>query len=159
VRALLVLVVLGGVAAADARRECYLHAPAVKVKDLGCYDDLGATEDHTYGTRVCLVRTGTTCSGVLWEWQGGPEGKAYILDSASCSAKGKISFSVQVSGTARSYLYTFKGALARKVLRGTFTMDGEKHKVAWRYEPDGFDALKRIRTLTAKACSDPPATP
>ena len=78
-RALLLVLALTSTAAADSARECYLHDARTKVTDVGCFDDLHATEDHTYGTRVCLVRAASgRCSGVVWFWNGDPEGKPVI---------------------------------------------------------------------------------
>jgi hypothetical protein len=158
-RALVVVVVLGLAAApvaADAKRECHLHDPAVTVKDLGCFDDLRNTGDHTYGSRLCLVRAGTVCSGVLWLWNGDLEGQATVLEDATCGAKsGAVSFFGTHDEGATIHLINFTGRLAKRVLRGAYSYGKTKKRtVAWKQTPkaEAFDAANRIRDLTAAVC-------
>lgn len=156
-RALLIVVLLSGLAHADARRECHLHKPAMKVKDLGCFDDLKATEDHTYGSRLCLVRAqNNVCSAVLYLWDGSPEATAVILDDVTCSKTGAVTFFGSQDAGASIYLINFTGRIAKRVLRGTFSKGKEKRSVAWKQTKGGFDAADKIRSVTKAACNAAP---
>ena len=155
-RALLLVLALTSTAAADSARECYLHDARTKVTDVGCFDDLHATEDHTYGTRVCLVRAASgRCSGVVWFWNGDPEGKPVIVDDATCTKAGAVSFYGNRDDGAAIVLFNFTGRISKRVLRGAFAAgkDGKK-AVAWKQagKGEGFDAAATIRDKTAAAC-------
>lgn len=153
----LALVGLPGIASADLARECHFHKPTIKVQDLGCFDDLKNTGDHTYGTRLCLVRAANKCSGVMWFWDGDLEGQAAILDDVTCSKTGAVTFYGSQDAGASIYLINFTGKIAKRVLRGSWAKGKEKRKVAWKQTKDGFDAADKIRTLTKAACT--PAAP
>jgi hypothetical protein len=163
-RPILVLVAATTLAHADSQRECHLQSSedARRVKQLGCFDDVQSTEDHTYGFRVCLLRAPNgVCSGVLWEWDGGPEGTALILEEATCGTKdGPVTFSASLpvtfsNGSKRVYARAFRGKLAKRALRGTFRGSDQLQKVTWRQTKDGFDPLERIQRETRAACTSP----
>lgn len=153
-RALLVLVLLSGTVMADAKRECHFHNPKTKVTSLGCFDDIKATEDHTYGTRTCLVRAGTKCSGVMWIWNGDPEGTPVLLEDVTCRGTSVEFFGTHDEG-ATIHLMSFTGRIAKRVLRGSFKKGKEKQTVAWKQAPakEAFDAAARIRAVSRDACA------
>lgn len=144
-------------AAAEHKRECHLHKPAIKVQDLGCFDDIKTTEDHTYGTRLCLVRAANKCSGVLWFWEGAPEGQASVLDDVTCSRSGAVTFYGSHDAGASIYLVNFTGKIAKRTLRGSWAKGKDKRAIAWKQTKDGFDAAEKIRSVTKPTCA--PAAP
>jgi hypothetical protein len=160
-RTLIAVVVLGvlgsgrGTVAADAARECRFHDATVKVSELGCFDELKHTDDHTYGTRVCLARAANKCSGVMWFWGGDPEGAATLLDDVTCGKAGAIAFFGSHDEGATIHLMDFTGKLASRVLRGKFKHGKETRKVAWKQtkKGEGFDAAAKIRELSKDACT------
>ncbi len=162
-RTLLLVVMLGGVAAADALRECHLQNAAVVVNDLGCYDTLRWEGDYAYGTRVCLIRSDQgVCSGVAFVLEGPPRWTPIRLDHVSC---GGTDAAVTFAGTWVTYSLasqrndtplSFTGKLADDKLRGTFVLDGEKIKVAWKRARKSFDTARHIRKSTARACKKQP---
>jgi hypothetical protein len=153
-RALLPLVVLTGTAFADAKRECHFHNPKTKVTNLGCFDDFQATGDHTYGTRTCLVRAGTKCSGVMWIWEGDQEGTPVLLEEVTCRGASIEFFGTHDEG-ATIHLMNFTGRLAKRALRGSFRKGKEKKTVAWKQASakETFDAAARIRAVTRETCA------
>ena len=157
-RQVVILLALSATAAADARRECPLQDPALAIKDLGCFDDLRHTEDHTSGTRVCLVRSPTgVCSGVLWLWEGPPEGTPILLDEATCGGKtGKVELSTSHDEGGLLHLIAFSGRIVKRTMRGAYAYGKTKKVVTWKLAKNGFDAAERIRTLTAEACKPQP---
>ncbi len=156
-RTLLVLLALCAVASADAKRECYLHKPKVKVTNLGCFDDIKTTDDHTYGSRLCLIRAQNKCSAVLYTWDGNPEANASILDDVTCGTTGAVSFSGSLDAGASIYLINFTGKIAKRVLRGKYSQGKSTTTIAWKQTKDGFDAADKIRTVTKAVCA--PAAP
>jgi hypothetical protein len=162
--ACLLVCVLAAPVHGDDRRECHLQDLSLKVTELGCFDQLRATEDHTYGTRVCLIRSqNAVCSGVLYMWDGDPEARAFILDGASCGTKdGPVTFAVTrrdttTTGTVLTTDLVFTGKLAKRVLRGSFGEGTQARKVAWKRARDGFDARERIVRDTQRVCDRPPS--
>ena len=151
----LVLVALCSVASADASRECRFHDANVKTTDLGCFDDIKATEDHTYGTRVCLVRAASKCSGVMWFWNGNLEGAPALLDDVTCGKAGAVAFYGSHDEGATIHLMDFTGKIASRVMRGTFKHGKERRKVAWKQtkKGEGFDVAAQIRVLSKDACA------
>ncbi len=148
-----VLAGLAGTAVAEPKRECHLHKPAIKVQDLGCFDDIKNTGDHTYGTRLCLVRAANKCSGVLWFWEGDLEGQAAVLDDVTCSKSGAVSFYGSHDAGASIFLINFTGKIARRTLRGSWAKGKEKRSIAWKQTKDGFDAAEKIRMVTKPTCA------
>lgn len=154
-RALLVVALLGGTAFADAKRECHFHNPKTKVAKLGCFDDIKSTDDHTYGTRVCLVRAANKCSGVMWIWNGDIEGTSVVLEDVTCRGTSVEFFGTHDEG-ATIHLMNFTGRIAKKALRGSFKKGKEKKTVAWKQTPPKelqFDAAARIIALTRDVCA------
>lgn len=153
--AIAVLLAGTATAAADVKRECRFHDAKVKVTDLGCFDAIKTTDDHTYGTRVCLVRAGTKCSGVMWFWDGDPEGQAELLEDVTCGKAGAIAFYGSHDEGASIHLMDFTGKIAARVLRGTFKHGKETRRVTWKQAAKGagFDAAAKIRELSKPACA------
>jgi hypothetical protein len=173
-RTLLVLLLLTGIANADAKRECHFHDPKTKVTNLGCFDDIKSSNDHTYGTRVCLVRAANKCSGVMWLWDGDIEGTSVVLEDVTCrgaaiARPGSAGARSTPEGSAQSidffgthdegatiHLMNFTGKLAKRVLRGSFKKGKAKKTVAWKQTPPKeiqFDAAARIVALTRDVCA------
>jgi hypothetical protein len=161
-RSLLVLLATVTAAQAEPRRECHLQdaETARTAKQLGCFDDIRSTEDHTYGYRVCLLRARNgVCSGVLWQWEGDPEARVLILETATCGSKdGPVTFSAAERVTSSKgdtivYMRVLQGKLSKHALRGTFRDHDLVKSVVWKQTKDGFDPLERIRRETQSACS------
>lgn len=160
-RVVVCLGLLGGVAVADNKPVCAVHDATASVTERGCFETPPLVPGETeWGTRVCLVHVEPGgCFGVFDVFGGGNRLAPQLLSKASCTAAdGAVMFrgawvTSSMTGVRDSMPLSFTGALDGDRLRGTFRIDGESKRVAWKRVKSKRTTAAQVRRLTAKACA------
>ena len=117
--------------------------PAALVQPLGEFAKVRATEDHTYGHRAQLWRSGGRLLGEIMYWDGNIEGqRGRFIDGAYDQRTGAVTFKAVVVRRDlqpnRRAQAMFEGRIVKGTLSGTLTWAGDK---------DVFFGVKNVERL------------
>ena len=117
--------------------------PAALVQPLGEFAKVRATEDHTYGHRAQLWRSGGRLLGEIMYWDGNIEGqRGRFVDGAYDQRTGAVTFKTVVVRRDLQPNRRAQAAFEGHIVKGTLT-----GKLTWAGDKEVFFGAKNVERL------------